>query len=84
MKHDKKIIHNAVVETELQRKFWTEHRQEYLETYPNMFVGVRDGIVVGTHESVKGLVELLESKGIPALGTWIKYFDTEQLPRVCQ
>jgi len=46
-------------------EYFDQHRQEFLQRYPEQWVAVYHQQVVGADEDPKRLVEQLERKGIP-------------------
>lgn len=60
-------------EAEVERAFWQEHQQEFVERYPDRFVAVRNGAVVATAATLMDLVHLLEEQALKPTDVWVHF-----------
>ena len=49
---------------EVERAFWEQHHQELRARYPDQFVAIRNGKIVGSGHDLSGLARDLEARGI--------------------
>ncbi len=63
-------------EADREQAFWEQHYGEYLERYPEQFVAVHDGVVVGTGVDLPLLVRILEEKGYDLRTVWLRFIAT--------
>jgi hypothetical protein len=67
-------------EADREQRFWQEHYQEFLSTYPDQFVAVHDGQVVAVSDHLWDLSDSLERLHLKPKDVWVQFFSTAPLP----
>jgi hypothetical protein len=58
----------------LERKFWSDHWEEYIATYGPGFIAVRNGEVILSDAELCSFSDRLEEMGIiPSKDVWVEY-----------
>lgn len=66
---------------EREDRFWQKHREEFLHQYPERFVVVRNGEVIGTAPSLEELATLLDQQSGGQQNVWVRFI-TREPPRL--
>lgn len=64
-------------EAEREQRFWQEHYQELLATYPDQYVAAKDGEVVAAAPDLEEMLTILQDLGISLRSVWIEFFTSE-------
>lgn len=59
-----------------ERAFWSAHRQEFLNRFPDQFVAVKNGDVVATGTNLDEIVARLAERGLEPTEVWLHYFNS--------
>lgn len=68
---------NARMDREMD--FWHQHWAEYLATYPEQFVAIRDNSVLMTDVELGRLLDRVEGLGVNVGDLWVRYVSAEPL-----
>ncbi|MGH2586610.1 MAG: DUF5678 domain-containing protein [Dehalococcoidia bacterium] len=63
-------------DAERERAFWQEHHGEFLHTYPDQFVAVKDDRVVAVSYDLRDLIADLRQQGLEPTDVWLHFFAT--------
>jgi hypothetical protein len=73
-----KQIRDELRSFERSAEVFSSERQRLVDQYDNKWVGVFDGRIVGSADSLKRLLSMLKKRGIPAAQTAIEKIDREE------
>ncbi len=65
--------HEGLLAAEEEAAFWKAHHEEFLAKYPEQFVAVRDGTVVGVAPDLYQLIARLAVAGIEPPMVWVRF-----------
>lgn len=66
-----------LMEAAEQLKFWNSHYDELLSTYPDQFVAMKDGQIVGAEPDLLRLIAVLGSKHIDIRDTRVRFITAD-------
>ena len=68
--------------SEKERAFWGKHFREFREKYPDQYVIVHNGEVIGTSPDIHEVEALLHAKGLDIRDVWMKFMADPNEPLI--
>ncbi|MDE3096019.1 MAG: hypothetical protein KGK07_08460 [Chloroflexota bacterium] len=62
-----------MLEAAEEQEYWDRHYDEVLAKYPDQFVAVKDGVVVGAESDLAQLIFVLSTRHIDIRDTWVRF-----------
>lgn len=75
---DRATLDAAWQRAEERRAFWDAHRAELTQTYPDQFVAVHRGDVIGHDADLMTLVQQLRAAGHDVHAIWIEFMASDR------
>lgn len=75
---DRASLEAARQRFEERRAFWDAHRAELTQAYPDQFVAVHRGEVLGHDPDLMSLVQQLRATGYAVQDLWIEFMATDR------